>query len=373
MSTALVSESEALNKASKMEDDCNEIKEDLKKIVTAVQSLIPQPKPVETERKFECDPGELRRQICPTPKKLEFYVDLLLRMFTNEVPTYIFEAWNQNKMILLRQIRLPSFGDNLTVPFAHSCSPTDMSPEFADRFRQFLMSTVARPTDIYPTEDGEPVGWLWVQFEGLSITIKEHKVTGRVSPWHTGVLGPSGESIRHPWHIRNCGYGTISRVKARSKAGILSFRTINLILAQIGRFFPERNRTHYPLMYYLRMFTGPWPSRNERPISAWETRAGRIEFERPFSYVCFQIHLRCFEAIESLEESLCNDGLKCDRERGQIAAEKPNAAPFFFEERRISVFGLLSRHIKASAKQFEVLFNKKRVLFHESICFLIIL
>ncbi|KAI0451715.1 hypothetical protein F5B21DRAFT_364515 [Xylaria acuta] len=55
-----------------------------------------------------------------------------------------------------------------------------------------------------------------------------------------------------------------------------------------------------------------------------------------------QIHFRCFAGIESLEKSPGTDGLRCDRERGQIASDHSGTTTFFFEERRISVFGLLS-------------------------------
>jgi hypothetical protein len=91
-------------------------------------------------------------------------------------------------------------------------------------------------------------------------------------------------------------------------------------------------------MYFLGVFAGQWPSRNERIWFSWGRGWDFLSRDGNFERCYPQVHFRCFEAVTSQKKHLGTGGLKCDRERGEIALK----APYHFEERRISLFGLLS-------------------------------
>jgi hypothetical protein len=138
-------------------------------------------------------------------------------------------------------------------------------------------------------------------------------------------------------------------MKVPLKDGILEFRWLKFVLAQMCIFNLEHpNATinngsiaaHLSAaMYFLGIFAGQWPSRNER-----SDFSHKGDFNRPpwFCRYYIQVHFRCFSPIKALSERPGTDGLKCLREDIQIASEALKVAPHLFQERRISIFGVLS-------------------------------
>ncbi|KAI0869527.1 hypothetical protein GGS24DRAFT_149682 [Hypoxylon argillaceum] len=101
-------------------------------------------------------------------------------------------------------------------------------------------------------------------------------------------------------------------------------------------------RTHtVSLMYFLGIFAGQWSTRYER--SQFSFLKERYPSQKNFKRFYLQVHLRCFEGIESLQDNRGTGGLKCDRERGEITSNIDGVGILLFEERRISRFGLISR------------------------------
>lgn len=130
---------------------------------------------------------------------------------------------------------------------------------------------------------------------------------------------------------------------------ILELRWIEFILAQTGLWNYDSPgpgdlvlyAMHImPVVSFLATFVGHWPSRNER--SRFTCR--RIYFGESRDCSCYhvQIHFRCFARVESLPKSTGTDGFLCQREQGQIASTVPGIAPCLFEERRISILGIMS-------------------------------
>ena len=97
------------------------------------------------------------------------------------------------------------------------------------------------------------------------------------------------------------------------------------------------------VMYFLGVFAGQWPSRNERSGFSHK-RDIRIPFR--FDRLYIQAHFRCFapvtSTVTSLKESQGIEGLKCLREDILITSDAPKVLPHLFQERRISIFGVLS-------------------------------
>lgn len=138
-------------------------------------------------------------------------------------------------------------------------------------------------------------------------------------------------------------------MKVPLKDGILEFRWIEFILAQMCLFNAtpsdwdirdESYATHLSsVMYFLGIFSGQWPSRNER-----YDFSHKGDFARPFWFGRYyiQVHFRCFAPATSLKASPDTEGLKCLREDIQIASDALKVLPHLFQERRISIFGVLS-------------------------------
>ncbi|KAI1177425.1 hypothetical protein F4777DRAFT_204788 [Nemania sp. FL0916] len=148
-----------------------------------------------------------------------------------------------------------------------------------------------------------------------------------------------------------CGYGTTSVVFAPVKEGLLKFRCINLILAHTGRWIDKTSSEFLlfdytaSIMYFLGVFAGEWPSSDER---AWFTRNSPTRstvydsYAGPIFLTYIQVHLRFFEAVNTLNHDRTTgerNGLKCNREQGSIISESGTT---YFEEKRISIFGVLS-------------------------------
>ena len=130
---------------------------------------------------------------------------------------------------------------------------------------------------------------------------------------------------------------------------ILKLSWIEFALAQTGLWVydktsvdPTVKRTYSKhlasVLYFLGIFVGFWPSRHER--SKFSRRRG--VFGDDISGYYIQIHFRCFKRIGSGERTVGSDGLLCKRQRGQIMSSAQGGAPLLFEEKRVSIFGLLS-------------------------------
>jgi len=130
--------------------------------------------------------------------------------------------------------------------------------------------------------------------------------------------------------------------------GIVEFRWIEFILAQmclLTSSWKDPNNFWSALMhlssitYFLGIFAGQWASRNER-----YDFSHKFDFHRQswFSRYYIQVHFRCFAPVTSLKASPDTEGLKCLREDIQIASDALKVPPHLFQERRISIFGVLS-------------------------------
>jgi hypothetical protein len=129
------------------------------------------------------------------------------------------------------------------------------------------------------------------------------------------------------------------------RSSILEFRWIQFILAQTGFLNYEKGLDgHSPLiasfLCFLGTFTGHWLSAAERANFSFmgELASGSFRFDRHFA----QIHFRCFTLTGDLDDTIGSGGLQCLRQRGQITSSALGTIPLRFEERRISIFGVLS-------------------------------
>lgn len=134
-----------------------------------------------------------------------------------------------------------------------------------------------------------------------------------------------------------------SRITVPTLDGALGLGWVNLILAHTSRWshsnpsIPSINKDHFEqLLYFVAVFAGFWPSRNERLKFAWSQ-----VIVDPSPWVSLQVQLRYFSAVERLTKGAYADGLLCHREQGQIVSDALGVRPHYFEERRISVFGRL--------------------------------
>ncbi|KAI0439892.1 hypothetical protein F4803DRAFT_21166 [Xylaria telfairii] len=362
MSTTSGPETAAVDKATQTEDDWSEMKADVKKLVQAVQTFVPQPKVAETQRQFKCDVEVWRRELRPTPQKLESYVDLLLHMFFRDENGHTkLKKWLEN-ILEIRHIPFPTFADNLILQFRYDDDGTLISPtpESASPLREFVMSARAQPyysnrAGRVPVDENTARWCWWSSYEGFELYLGRVRAKKtRFSPW-VSTKGWENSDDKE-WPVSTRGYGTLCRLRAPIENGVLDFESINIILAQIGRWScmdgddlngdaSAKDAKYIALIvYFLGVFAGQWPSRNER---VWfscrrdqELTSNSGNLERCY----LQVHFRCFEGVKSREKSLGPSGLKCDREQGQVAPDIPGEDPHFFEERRISIFGLLTLH-----------------------------
>ncbi|KAE9372640.1 hypothetical protein N431DRAFT_244483 [Stipitochalara longipes BDJ] len=89
-------------------------------------------------------------------------------------------------------------------------------------------------------------------------------------------------------------------------------------------------------MCFLGTFSGHWPSAVERASFSFRT------IFYPLEQLFTQVHFRYFKLIDTLNDNVGSDGLQCHRQRGKIPPSSPGRSPLQFEERRISIFGILS-------------------------------
>ena len=93
------------------------------------------------------------------------------------------------------------------------------------------------------------------------------------------------------------------------------------------------------IICFLGTFAGKWPSRNERSEFSHKADMRSVGFNRYY----LQVHFRCFTCTPKLlKSSPGTGGLHCSRQRGEIVSDTLKVIPHFFEERRISIFGILS-------------------------------
>jgi hypothetical protein len=147
-------------------------------------------------------------------------------------------------------------------------------------------------------------------------------------------------------------------LQAPIQDSILKFRWIEFILAQTGfldykdlpgvynepltEFYLQRLHSIHLASFvcFLGIFAGYWPSGVER--AAFLVRRDE-SLGVPFGRLYVQLHFRCFRLTDTLANTVGSDGLQCYRERGEIEPSDLGIARVSFEERRISIFGILSR------------------------------
>ncbi|KAI1173790.1 hypothetical protein F4777DRAFT_421598 [Nemania sp. FL0916] len=345
MSAASESGSTTVAKATQTEDDLAEIKTDIKKIVEAVQSLVPQPKPVpKTERQFCCDVRHWERMIKPTPEKMASYVDALLSMLYRDKFGHLRERYRS--IVPFQELFIPSFVDRLVLllPDNLDISLAYEGSEMATRIRNHIMSQRATPVDIPKNEmpkmaRGATAAWnwdktgLWDTNDLIYLADNDYTGTGNFCPWTNCGTTEIFDQATYP--VSSRGYGTICFIRHPIENGVLSFPILNFILSQIGRWTYNEVETW---LYFLGVFSGQWSQRFERwHFSSIHMCARSTQIR----LIGLQVHFRCFGSI-SFDDGQGTDGLKCDRERGEIRSEIHGVAPLLFEEKRISIFGLLS-------------------------------
>ena len=151
-------------------------------------------------------------------------------------------------------------------------------------------------------------------------------------------------------------------MQAPIQGSILELKLVELILAQTGFFMYPITASRYSLISYgdhlasvmcfLGAFAGHWPSRNDR--SAFTYQYGHLPFSEDsvraiYPYYLTQIHFRFFASMYPGESSRGIDGLLYQRQRCQIASSLLRVSPHLFEERRISIFGILSSNTSSSS------------------------
>ncbi|KAI1735430.1 hypothetical protein F4680DRAFT_304494 [Xylaria scruposa] len=293
---------------------------------------------------------------------MQSWIDLLLAVFFPKESGFYRNLSLHGDAAIRRQLSLiwfPSFTEKLTLCFYghRERSTRFMDDEIIARLREEVISSCSNPDLLVP--NGSQTCWRWnlnnTDYDPTFLLCTSGYQTSRApfTPW---ILCPGGhESILYTAR----GYGTLCYLKASVKEKILTFSSIIRIIAQLSRWCPTLATNPRPPMansfslpdhyryttavnYFLGVFSGKWPSRNERVAFSlmYDTLQSTEKFHRCF----LQVHFRCFDAITSLEGSVETSGLKCNRERGRIDSSTLDNALYFFEERRISIFGLLSSH-----------------------------
>jgi len=109
--------------------------------------------------------------------------------------------------------------------------------------------------------------------------------------------------------------------------GILEFRWIEFILAQMCLLTSSWKDSNYSwsalthlssIMYFLGIFAGQWPSRNER-----YDFSHKLDFDRPFGRYYMQVHFRCFAPVTSLKASPDTEGLRNTSGQGHSTVNFP--------------------------------------------------
>ena len=153
-----------------------------------------------------------------------------------------------------------------------------------------------------------------------------------------------------PTYLHRVANSYLSRLKVPLKDSVLEFCSIEFILAQMSllntswQHNPSSTRALLAsVTYFLGIFAGQWPSRTERYDFSHK---GDLECPYWFARYYIQVHFRSFVPVTSLIASPDTEGdtegLKCLREDIQITSDALKVLPHLFQERRISIFGVLS-------------------------------
>ncbi|KAJ8126151.1 hypothetical protein O1611_g7486 [Lasiodiplodia mahajangana] len=352
-----IAEPEAVSRAMLTDDDWREIRADIKEIVNLLRLRALEPEAAEPKRKFRCDPDEWLRWIQPTPERLETFADVLLSMFIrNEDGTLMLGG----KRIESLEKWLPTFADKLTIQIpidpasqdVNSVSPGCKVPGMAARIRRYILEKRAQALEFDEQRMAVPsTSWQWIVPRSgfLALYFIHGNSESDEYEANSNLFDMEGFDDESP-PASTHGYGTLCMIHAPILNGVLDIYWVNLVIALISRwnYVKQHNQlTTYDdmhfgsVMYFLGVFAGSWPSRIERSrfscVHDYHNLIGQ-NFRRYY----LQAHFRYFTGVESPMTSQNLNGLRCYREQGEIVSDIPGLASYFFEERRISVFGLIS-------------------------------
>ncbi|KAI0544778.1 hypothetical protein F4679DRAFT_563501 [Xylaria curta] len=147
----------------------------------------------------------------------------------------------------------------------------------------------------------------------------------------------------------------VSLIKAPVEGGVLGFHWVNFIVAQASRwhYLDSPASMHFGrVIYFLGVFAGAWPLRKERLGFALR-KSLHHSFERWY----LQVHFRYFADAAKPEKYEVTRGLQCTREKGKIASDSLDTSFYSFEEKRISVFGLISAEEYSSPQTTPAFYN----------------
>ncbi|TGJ87162.1 hypothetical protein E0Z10_g1615 [Xylaria hypoxylon] len=322
----------AVSKATQTDDDWHEIKADVKQLVQALRSLDPRSETVETKREFHCDSEIWLDPLRPTSERLKTFAAVLVFMFIR----------NERGSLILGGVEvgrwwLPTFADKLTLSLKsgpRDVSPGYKSPELVAQIREYIMRQRAQAYCDASQVDDTSTEWQWWHPIGGDCTLYYVHGGGEQVEHRTGRRGTTGVGL---W---------LRLVRAPIQDGVLDLRWVNLALAHTSRWNYSNpldesirwdERAHFAsVVYFLGVFAGFWPSRNERLKFS-------CQFDAHWSDRWYlQVHFRYFAGVNSLMVTRDTDGLQCHREQGRFVSDTVGLAPHFFEEKRVSVFGLLS-------------------------------
>ncbi|KAJ2991175.1 hypothetical protein NUW58_g2616 [Xylaria curta] len=344
------------------EGDWREIKKDVKEIVRLLRSLAPQPdadqRSATDTRILDCEPEEWLSMLRPTSARLDVFAGVLLVMFIkneDEIPM-LRGIWDRD----LGQIYLPTFANKLTLRIPRpegqgfqegfpEVTPGDKSAEEKMYIRRYIKQQRAATT----TEvNDNSTRWTWAQPDNGDFLFNYIENTGghklgvfrHLFPEHSEIIVDNARQS-----ASTHGHGSLCVMCALVQNGVLHLRWVNLIIALISRWnYTERpnsntyNEMHFgSVMYFLGVFAGFWPSPNERSTFSCVHDYRKV-LEGNFRRHYLQVHFRYFIGVQPPMERQDAFGLKCDRSRFEIVSDKKEVASSFFEERRISVFGLVS-------------------------------
>ncbi|KAI0184051.1 hypothetical protein EV127DRAFT_413580 [Xylaria flabelliformis] len=348
-------ESEATSRPSSTQEDLEEIKKDVKQLVQALRSLAPKTEADEPQRQSHCDPEEWLKWIRPTPERLETFDHLLSLMFIED------DAESSLGISQPISRYSPSFARDLTLRFVAVSGPQDISlrikyPRISvAQIREYIMGLGFAPNapgSYQVNETSDTPLWPRSYFDH-----ELYYVSGNI---YNDLSQYDLEKIRDKEELDNglrqpadCGCGTLCLVTAPVEEGILDLRPVKFVLAQISRWNytgPDRDtdQMHSSLItYFIGVFAGYWPSRNER---SYFSRIHQLihQSQNEICYSCtLQVHFRYFTSVElPLEAQQNAGGLRCHREHGQIFSKPLNVT---LKERRISVIGLIFAGSKTPA------------------------
>jgi hypothetical protein len=130
---------------------------------------------------------------------------------------------------------------------------------------------------------------------------------------------------------------------------VLKFKWIEFVLAQTGflnykaspdyDYLTSQTIHQASFLCFLGIFAGYWPSGAERADFSFKAD---MYSANTFNRYYTQIHFRCFILTDTFNNIIGSDGLQCSRQRGKIESSALGITARRFEERRISIFGVLS-------------------------------